>query len=246
MPFASHLAMSIGFFAGIIPSVFIIFMTLEKYDEYYKDKHFFFLLVVGLFAGIMTALIYYWSIIYMSENLSLLIIVTIILGFAIYEFLLFTIILSMKRFGLKYDLTYYGVVLGGSIAGVLGMFNIYVYLHTYDLTGSALISMALMIPTLPLVYISLGALVGFGVFTGNFFKYSLWVVALKACFNIIFIFWYIAFLYWPPERGWDLMVPGLVFAVILYYVVINEYLPAALPEHLRKHWRRGKRRKKLK
>jgi len=127
MPFASHLAMSIGFFAGIIPAVIIIFMTLKEYDEYYEDKHFFFLLVLGLFAGTMTALIYYWSIIYLGQNLSLLTLPLIIVGFAIYEILLFTIILSMKRFGGKYDLTYYGVVFGGSIGAVLNMFSLGFY-----------------------------------------------------------------------------------------------------------------------
>ena len=92
MPFGSHLAMSIGFFAGIIPAVILIFMTLKEYDEYYEDKHFFFLMVVGLFAGIFTSLLYYWSIIYMAANLFLLVLLFIVLGFAIFEIRLYVIL----------------------------------------------------------------------------------------------------------------------------------------------------------
>ena len=246
MPFASHLAMSIGFFAGIIPAVIIIFMTLKEYDEYYEDKHFFFLLVLGLFAGTMTALIYYWSIIYLGQNLSLLTLPLIIVGFAIYEILLFTIVLSMKRFGGKYDLTYYGVVFGGSIGAVLNMFNIFLYLRNYNLTSQAILSMVFMVPTLPLLYISIGALVGFGLVKERFLKYSAWAFILKSIFNGIFIFWFIAFLFWPPERGWDLMVLGLLFAFCLYLYVSREHLPGSLPEHLQKHRRRQKRKQKRK
>ncbi len=245
MPFASHLAMSIGFFVGIIPSVIIIFMTLQEYDEYYEDKHFFFLMVVGLFAGIMIALFYYWSIYYLNQNLTIITLVLIIVGFALFEMLLLSIILSMKRFGFKYDLTYYGVVLGGSIAGVLGMFIVYLYMNNLELSSHAILSIVLMTPTLPLLYISLGALMGFGLFSNNFLKYAGWVVFLKILFNILFIFWFIALLFWA-ERGWDLMIIGLAFAISIYYYVTRNHLPLALPEHLRKHKRRTKRKQKQK
>ena len=245
MPLASHLAMSIGFFAGILPAVIIVFMTLKEYDDYYEDKHFFLLLVIGLFAGTMTSLIYYWSIFYLSTNLTLLSLVAIIIGFALYEMLLFTIILSMKRFGAKYDLTYYGVVLGGSIAGVICMFSIFVFLFNFDLTNQAILSMALLIPTMPLTYISLSALMGYGISHNKYLKYGIWVVILKSIFNVVFIFWFIAFLYWE-ERGWDLMIFGFVFGVLLYWYIIRQHLPNSLPEALRKNMRRKKRRQRLK
>ncbi len=243
MALGSHLAMSIGFFVGVIPSVILIFFTLREYDEYYQDKHFFYLLVVGLFGGIMTALMYYWSVFYLGENWTLMVLLSLIIGFAIFEILLFTIILSMKRFDGKYDLPYYGVVLGGSIAGVLGMFVVYAQLSEYDMSFQTALSIALMIPTLPMFYISIGAMVGFGIPQNKSFKYSGWAVVYKTIFNLILIFWMIAFFYWP-ERGWDLMIFGLAFAVSMYYYVTKYLLPQALPEHLRKHRRRAKRRAK--
>jgi hypothetical protein len=245
MPFASHLAMSVGFFMGILPAVTLVFLTLKEYDEYYEDKHFFFAMVVGLFIGIMTAVIYYWSIIYLSGNLSLLPLLIIIIGFSVYEMLLLSIILSMKRFGVKFDLTFYGVVLGGCMAGVIVMFCIYLYLFNRDPTGPAILSMILLVPTLPLLYISLGAIVGFGICQGQFYKYSALVVVLKSIFNVVFIFWFISFLYWP-ERGWDVMIFGLIFAVLLYIYTTREFLPATLPEAQARHLRRQKRRQKLK
>lgn len=246
MPFAQHLAMSIGFFVGILPAVTIIFMTLKEYDDYYEDKHFFLLLVIGLFAGTMTSLIYYWSIIYLSESLNWLSLVAIIVGFAIYEMLLFTIILSMKRFGAKYDLTYYGVVLGGSIAGVICMFSIFVYLINYDLSNQSILSMALLVPTMPLMYIGLSAIVGYGISHGRYLKYALWTIVLKSIFNVIFIFWFIAFLFWTDVGGWEWMVFGFAFAILLYWYVIRNHLPQALPEQLRKDMRRKKRKQKRK
>jgi hypothetical protein len=242
MPFASHLALSIGFFLGIIPSVTFIFMTLKEYDDYYEDKHFFFLMVVGLFAGMMTALMYYWSILYIVGNVNSLIFLIIIIG--IYEGLLIAIILSMKRFGGKFDLTYYGVVLGGCIAGMLGMFFVYVYLNNYEVNSQSILSMALMIPTLPLLYMSMGAIIGFGLFNKRFFRFSLWVIILKIVFNIFLILWLTTFWFEPPGYGWEFMSIGLGFAGFLFYYTFRDILPGALPEHLRKHKRRTKRMRK--
>jgi hypothetical protein len=241
MAYGNNLAMSLGFIGGIVPAVILIFFTLREYEGYFKDKHFFFLLAMGLFGGIGTALFYYWSIIYYSE-LSILTLLILLLLFSLYEMLLFTIVLSMKRFGRKYDLTYYGVVFGGTIAGVISMFSIYVFFTVYDPTLLAVLSIALLIPTLPLLYMSLGAMIGYGLYKNKSAKYSLRMVIYKTVFNFIFIFWLQGFLYLPPEHGFEWIGIGLVFAFFLYYYATNDLLPAALPERLQKHRRRRKRK----
>ena len=246
MPFASHLAMSIGFFAGIVPAVIILFMTLKEYETYYEDKHFFFLLFAGLLGGTMVALMYYWSIYYLATNFTLFVLLSIVLGFAICEALLFTIILSMKRFGGKYDLTYYGVVMGGAIGGVLVMFSFYVYLTANEISTGAIISMALTIPAIPLAYISIGAMIGYGLFRGELLKYAGWVLFLKSIFNFLFLFWLIAFWYWVDVSGWEWMLICLIFAGLIYLYVTRELMPDALPENLRKHRRRAKRKRRRK
>ena len=198
-------------------------------------------MVVGLFAGMMTALIYYWSVLYIVRTQSSFVLLSTIFGFAIYEVLLFTIILSMKRFGAKYDLTYYGVVLGGSIAGILGMFFVYVYIHTYDVNPQAILSLILIIPTFPLLYLSLSAMVGFGLYNDKYFKYAGYAIVIKTIFNIFLVLWFIAFWFEPPGYGWEFMSIGLAFAGFLFYYTFRDILPGALPEHLRKHKRRTKR-----
>lgn len=245
MPFASHLAMSIAFLSSVLPAVFLIFMTLQEYDEYYEDKHFFFNLVLGLFIGIISSVFYYWSLIFFFYNQALIVLISLMVGFAIYEVLLFSIILMMKRFNAKYDITYYGVVLGGAFAGLLSMFSIYIYLRTYDLSQLAILSMVFLIITLPLIYISMGAMLGFGIHRGDLFKNSLKIIIIKSLFNFLFIFWFIGFYFWP-DRGWELMFFGLLIGLGMYYYTFQSVLPAALPEHLRKHRRRTKRKKKVK
>ncbi|WP_455392261.1 hypothetical protein [[Eubacterium] cellulosolvens] len=246
MPFASHLAMSIAFFLSILPAVFLVFMTLKEYDEYYEDKHFFFNLVLGLFAGIMSSVIYYWSIVFFIANQALTILISLIVGLAIYELLIFSIVLLMKRFNAKYDITYYGVVLGGAFAGLLGMFSIYIYLRTFNITPAGVLSMVLLIITLPMIYISMGAMIGFGIHKGDLFGNSLKIIGIKSIFNILFILWFIGFFYLPPDHGWEWMFFGFIFAGAAYYYTYQTVLPGALPEHLSKHLRRKKRKEKKK
>lgn len=241
MPFGAHLAMTIGFFAGIIPSILLVFYTLKDYDGYYQDKHFFFLIVVGLLGGTLTAIFYYSSIPYLFGYASLLVIGLTVFIFAVYEMLLFTILLSMKRFGGKYDLTYYGVVIGGSIAGVLVMFSFYVFLTAREINEFAVLSMVLTVPTIPMMYISIGTMIGFGIYRHKFIKYAGWSVVFKTIFNGIFILWYNAFLFFPPDYGWELMIFGLIFAFFMYYNTTQDLLPKALPARFKKHRRRKKR-----
>ncbi len=245
MPFSDHLAISIGFFAGILPAVILIFYTLKEYDDYYEDKHFFILLILGLIIGVPTSLFYYWSIIYLATVKNLMANFVIFLIIAIYELLILTIIISMKRFGGKYDLTYYGVVLGGSKAGVIAMFCIFLFFRTNDINPQGALSLGLLIPTLPMLYISIGSMIGFGLFRGLFLKYAILVVIIKTIFNGLFIFWFIAFLYWYPEYGWELMIIGIIFSYIIYDYSRRRILIEALPETLRKHRRRKKRKEFL-
>jgi hypothetical protein len=233
--------MSMGFFAGIIPAVIMIFATLKEYDKYYEDKHFLGLLAVGLVSGTFISLIYYWCIIYLSENLNILVLIFIIIGMAIFEVLLLRIILSMKWLGGKYEITYFGVVIGGSFAGVLAMFCIFVYMVTHDITLQAVVSIIFLVPALSLVYIPTGALVGYGVYKKSSIKQPIKIILVKSIFNSIFIFWLIAFLFWS-EGGWELMVFGVLFGVFMYTYVYRGVLPAALPVKLQKHRRRAKRR----
>jgi hypothetical protein len=246
MAFSSHLAMSLGFFTGIIPSVIFVFLTLKKYDGYFKDRHFFYCLVLGLFAGTMTALIYYWSFDYMSDNLNLAVFLAIIIIFAVFELLLFSIVLSMKRFEDKYELPFYGIVMGGTIGGVVCMFLVYVYTTNLDITPQAAFSIAMVIPTLPMIYMGIGAMIGFGLAKDQSTKFSIYVLIIKTVFNVLFIIWLILFLTEPEESGWQLMVIGLVFAFFFYWYMYNDLLTATLPEKLQKHRRRARRKEKAK
>jgi hypothetical protein len=244
MPLGDHLALTIGFFTGILPAVIIVMYTLKDYDEYYKYENFFILLVLGLVAGVPSALIYYWTIIYLASVMAILAFIAMFIIIAVYEFLLLTIILSMKRFGAKYDLTYYGVTLSGTISGVIVMFSIYLFFRSIDLTAQAILSMAFFIPTMPMIYITIGAMTGFGIFRGEFFKYGLRVVIIKTIFNVLLVFWFIAFLFWV-ERGWEWMAIGLVIGIIGYYYTVKDLLPAALPKKLQKHRRRARRKARI-
>jgi hypothetical protein len=152
----------------------------------------------------------------------------------------------MERFGGKFDLTYYGVVLGGTVAGVIGMFNIYVFFTAYDPSWQAVLSIALMIPTLPLLYISISSMIGFGLFKHKFMKFAGWMVFYKTIFNVLFILWYLGYLFLPPEHGWEWMAICIVFAVIMYRYSTTDLLPSALPEKLKKHRRRKRRQEKQK
>jgi hypothetical protein len=246
MVFSQHLAMSIGFFAGVLPAITLVFMTLKDYDEYFEDKNFFFTMVIGLFAGIVSSVIYYWSLFYLSVNLTLVVLISLIVGLAIYEMMIIMIVLLMKRFKAKYDITYYGVVFGGSFAGLLGMFSIYAFLGINDLTQYAALSMGLLVITLPMMYISMGAIMGFGIQKGELFMTSFKVIVLKSLFNIMFIFWFIGFFAWKPYHGWEWMFFGFIFAAVAYYYSYTYILPSTLPDELRRHKRRMTRKRKRK
>lgn len=242
MALTSHLAMSIGFFVGIIPSVILMFWTLRAYDKFYNDNHLLFQLAMGLIAGTITGLFYYWSVDYLGQALALTSFMAIVILFAIYELILITIILSRKHYDNIYELTFQGVIMGGAMAGPVVMFATFVYLYFLDLSFNAVLSIAFLVPTIPMLYITIGALIGYGLYKNEFNKYGIRVIILKSGFNVIFILWFILFLYDPIDRGWQIIAIGFVFAVLLYRYTILKIIPMTLPGNVYKKWSREKRR----
>jgi len=244
MALTSNLALSIGFFVGIIPSVLLMFWTLREYDKFYNDSYLLFQLAMGLIAGTITGLFYYWSVFYLGGAQSFISFLAVVILFAIYELILITIILSRKHYDNIYELTFQGVIMGAAMAGPVVMFCSFVYLTTFDLSFNAVLSIAFLVPTIPMLYIAIGAMIGYGLYKNEFNKYGVRVIILKSGFNVIFILWFILFLDEPVDRGWQFIAIGFIFAVILYRYTISKIIPMTLPGNVFKKWSRQKRREK--
>lgn len=129
----------VGTFVNIIPAMAALWLLLRRYEGYFEDARLFFALVVGLFAGTLTA----WAEVAfgfgdvdflrrVGPGVGLLMFVV---GYALLETGVKAMVMGLKRFRGRRDAPYYGASLGLGMGAMMGSFFVARNLHVAEAAG---------------------------------------------------------------------------------------------------------------
>ena len=156
-------------FMGIIPALFLMFISLKGYDNYYKEKLVFLTFVIGIVLGVIVVLI---------EAYSAAVGIYFIILFPILEQLSKTIVLNFRRFHGKKETPIYGLSLGlgfGSIfiPSSLILLNLQGTYTNVAITISIIASIGII-----LIHAATGVCIGYGVYKYSLLKYLVFSILL--------------------------------------------------------------------
>ena len=156
-------------FMGIIPALFLMFISLKGYDGYYKEKLIFLTFVVGIVLGVIVVLI---------EAYSAAVGIYFIILYPILEQLSKTIVLNFRRFHGKKETPIYGLSIGlgfGSIfiPASLILLNLQGTYTNVTISISVIASVGII-----LIHAATGICIGYGVYKYSLLKYLLFAILL--------------------------------------------------------------------
>jgi len=148
-------------FLGIIPALFIMFISLKGYEGYYKDKTMFITFIAGIIMGFIAAFV-------QSFFINLVVISTVLL--AVFNQLFKTIVLNIGRFQKKKETTIYGLSLG---LGFGSSFTPFMIIAVSSLISNDVYVLSIIaLGSLGIIFFqgATGAYIGFGVYSGSLVK----------------------------------------------------------------------------
>ena len=188
-------------FLGIIPALFLLFISLKGYDGYYKEKTIFLTFVAGLIIGVIAVII---------EAYTAAIGLFYIVLFPVLEQLFKTIVLNIGRFHGKKETPIYGLSLGLAFGSIfipssLILLNIQ---GVYDNLTIAIVLLGSI--GIILIHAATGVCIGYGIYSYSLTKYLLFAIILyipvTALFHLSTYF----------QRGY-MQVAVLPYGLILYW-----------------------------
>jgi hypothetical protein len=225
---------------GFVPAVFILYLLLRRYEEYLGEKNIFLAFAVGLILGMIITVFHLVSDDFILAFLDLSLLVYVVM-FALFEEAAKLVILNLPRLHLKYETTYYGAGLGlgiGSMAIVAISFKL--FLDNPSALGNPLTLFGLFVLSFNycLLHSSTGVIIGFGCAKGYVFHLFIWAVIAHAAYNLILLpfMWGVAFAYGS-------LFLATIFVIFLFWYVLREIMPEAVPPEMQKKKRREVRKR---
>ena len=207
-------------FLGIIPALFIMWISLKGYEGYYKDKSIFLTFVIGLIFGVIAVVVRL-----VISPLPLLIV--FIIMFAFFEQLFKTILLNLRRLHFKKEATIYGLSLGLGFGSSFTPFMIIAESMSGQSNNYFLILAAIGSLGIILFHSATSAYIGFGIYSGKLTRYLLIAILIQLPFNAIIDATRILSLraYFPHMQA------GLVlYGLIIFVYVLKKIMPQILEQ----------------
>lgn len=207
---------------GFAPAAFLLYFLLGNYEGYFKDNKAFFMVTLGLGIGMAIGI---FSMSFPLQNFFWTLMIV-----ALMEIVKLFIMLQ-KPFRLNHDTTFYGMALGTGIAAMM----MFVYVFYAGLSSVALrtaVFVILLSYNYTLIHFSTGAMIGFGCYKGDFWRYLFRSFLISGGHGFIMTF------VWGARFGqasiYALLGVGGIFATIILFYVYNEIIPKTIPDEMKR------------
>ena len=213
---------------GFIPAAALLYFILGEFEGYFKDNKAFFMVTLGLGIGLGVGLFS------MSFPLQNFFWTLVIVGFI--EVVKFFILLQ-KPFRLKHDATFYGMAMGAGIAAMMVFIYIY-YAGLAEVAFRTAIFVLLLSYNYTLIQASTGALLGFGSYKGDFWRFLLRSFLISG--GHVFIMTFV----WGGRFGqagsFALLAIGAIFATVIMFYIYNITIPSTIPKEMKRAMKKTK------
>lgn len=215
--FKMDLPLQSSLLLGIMLALILMYIGLKGYEGNYKDKIIFLTFIIGIVLGFFAAVV-------RSFTLPLMVVYVILI--AIFEQLLKTMILNIRRLQQKKEATIYGLSLGLGFGAVFTPFLIiaagsYVKSDVYVFSLITMGSLGII-----LFHGATGAYIGYGIYAGKLTKYLLTAVIIQLPFNLIIDMTRFYSDTYFPILQFGLVIYGLIF----FFYVVKKIMPRILIE----------------
>ena len=241
MTVPGQLAFAIAAGIAIIPSAGVIYYSLKNVYHLLDDRKLYFMLGMSLLTGVSIALFQTYIVhdsFYAVRGGSLLILIAVALLFSMFDNLLKIVLLNLKRYRTQMETTFYGMsfALMGAMVSALHGFRFFEDVELFPVQNETGFNMTTAgdYYSIPGFFVLIFAAVFYhgamGVFNGYYSSIGrFWsmshmgkAVAYSFPFNF-FLFW------WFILGDMEVLVAGLVYSLIILYVIVRKYFPIGLP-----------------
>ena len=202
-------------FLGIIPALFIMFISLKGYEGYYKDKTMFITFIAGIIMGFIAAFV-------QSFFINLVVISTVLL--AVFNQLFKTIVLNIGRFQKKKETTIYGLSLG---LGFGSSFTPFMIIAVSSLISNDIYVLSIIaLGSLGIIFFhgATGAYIGFGVYSGSLVKKLISSVLIELPLSLM-----IGLMLFYTSESIRIQVifaiAAVIYGVIIFWYISKKVIP---------------------
>ena len=226
---------------GFAPAIFLLFILLRRYEEFFKESKIFQAFAAGMILGMIFTVAHLVSDDFLLSALDLSIIGFVIL-FAAFEEGAKLVILNFPRLQLKHETVYYGAALGlgiGSMAIIA--ISVKVFLTSpEDITNPlTVIGLIVLSFNFSLLHSATGVIIGYGSAKGEGMKWYFRATVLHAAYNLVLL----PFMWGVPGALYGSLFVSTLIALGLFIFVLRDLMPEAVPADMQKKRRRELRKK---
>jgi len=223
-------------FLGIIPALFLLYISLKGYEGTYKEKSIFLTFIIGIVFGVIAAIVRFITNPLPALELGIVNALVYVIIYALFEQLFKTIILNMRRLQGKKEAVIYGLSLGlgfGSsftpflvILGSLSSESNFTFVSIVTFGSLGFI----------LLHAATSAYIGYGVYRNKLMKFLLLAIMIQLPFNFIVE----ASRYYSQSYHVYLQAGLVIYGLIVFWYVIKYIVPQILKDKNRKRTKKTK------
>ncbi len=225
--------MAVSSIIGFIPAILLLYILLRRYEEYFAGRNLFLFFALGMVLGMII------TVFQMVSPLTLLVFVIL---FPIFEESVKLVILNWPKLKGKQETVYFGAALGlgiGSMAIIAIAFSVFMD-HPETLGNpQTYFDLVLLSFNFSLLQGATGVMIGYGCAKNEVTRYFLRAYVVHAIYNLFFLIYSIT----EGSMKYGPLFIATILAVGLFYYVLSELLPKAVPQDMLKKRRREARRR---
>lgn len=206
---------------NFIPAAFLLYFILGRYEGYFKDNKAFFMIIFGLGVGMALGLF--------SLFLPLGDILWGLSFVGLFELIKLTILIQ-KPFRLNHDTTFYGMALGIGMGAMYIMVSSF-YAGLVEIGGRTILFIFLLSFNYTFINSSTGALIGFGSYKGEFWKYFFRGFVFHGILGILMT------IIWSglnESAAFSLLIIGCIFNVLVALYIYNVIFDKTIPDEIKR------------
>ena len=218
---------------GFVPAILLLYILLRRYEGFFNERNLFISFAGGMVLGMII------TVFHMLSEYSILVFVVL---FPLFEELAKFVILNMPKLVLKHETVYYGAALGlgaGSMSIIAIAFKVFSdYPETLG-NAQTYFDLVLLSFNFCLLNGATGIMIGFGSAKGEMFYYFLRAFILHAVHSLFFLL----YMWSEGAMKYTPLIGATMIAYGVFWYVLRDLLPQAVPPEMKKKRRREARKR---